>query len=367
MPRSKVGTQGRQRGLTRQVTWPLVVAGVVLVIVLVYADAQGLFSSESLVNLQPGMPAPDFGLDAAQGGIYNMADLRGQVVLLAFINTQANLSSSTPDPSRSQIVFLRSMEQQYSPKGVQVLIIDASRLEIGKQPSQDELINFTYNWQLETIPVLVDDLSGSTARQYGVSQTPTTFLIGTDGLVNQRWEGFASAAQLAFALEALVGPPLFREPSLTSTPAVMGTAVTCPDQTPAQAKFVGMSLARPFSKNIWVVDGGQPWGSGGAWPLRWIVLKDAGQTEQGELRLQVTAYDLDSSESRLLVDETISLLPPDEARGLIISDPDPKPSVFLLVTSVILEKPACLRLEAVVTGSGDATPLYDGRAFVLVR
>lgn len=68
----------------------------------------------------------------------------------------------------------------------------------------DNIVNFRYNWQLETIPALVD-LSGSVAREYGVSQTPATFLVEADGLIKRRWDGLALAPQLVFALQSLVG------------------------------------------------------------------------------------------------------------------------------------------------------------------
>src|SRR4030095_503768 len=179
-----------------------------------------------------------------------------QVVLLSFINTQAEATSSTAEPSRAQIVFLKSMREQSGPRGLVVLIVDAARIATGQQPSQDQLLNFTYDWQLEDIPVL-NDSDASVAREYGVKSTPVTFLIGTDGVIQQRWDGFASASQLALSIEALVGAPAHRQVDTTESPATPAAAI-CSSEAQPQAKFSGVGLARPLSEELWVVDGGGP-------------------------------------------------------------------------------------------------------------
>lgn len=161
-------------------------------------------------TLDRGSSAPDFDLQAVRGGSYQLADISGQVILLSFINTQAEASSVTSDPSRAQIVFLKSMQEQYGAQGLIVLIVDATRIATGSDPGKDRLINFTYDWQLEYVPVL-DDQDGMTAKSYTVMSTPTTFLIGADQIIEQRWDGFASASQLALSIEALVGAPGHRQ------------------------------------------------------------------------------------------------------------------------------------------------------------
>src|SRR5215212_9370411 len=73
--------------------------------------------------LGPGGSAPDFDLQAVRSGSYHLADLSGQVILLSFINTQAEATSATADPSRAQIVFLKSMQEQYGANGLIVMIV----------------------------------------------------------------------------------------------------------------------------------------------------------------------------------------------------------------------------------------------------
>src|SRR5689334_15922565 len=80
---------------------------------------------------EPGSTAPDFDLQAVRGGSYQLSELSGKAVLLSFINTQAEASAVTPDPSRAQLVFLKSMQEQYGPNGLIVVIIDAARIMTG--------------------------------------------------------------------------------------------------------------------------------------------------------------------------------------------------------------------------------------------
>ena len=71
-------------------------------------------------------------------------------------------------------------------------------------PSRNDLVNYTYDWNLDpAVAVLADD--GTVARRFGVENAPTTFLIGPDGVVRRRWDGFAAAARLDLAIRRLEG------------------------------------------------------------------------------------------------------------------------------------------------------------------
>jgi hypothetical protein len=140
------------------------------------------------------------------GGTFDMGAVRGVPMLLSFLHTQSGADSQAASESRSQVVFLRSMQQQYQGQGLVVAIVDATALETGQDPAGEAVLNALYDWRLESIGIALDD--GSTlARLYGVQRAPTTFLIGADKRVVQRWEGFVPAADLAFALNDLVGTP----------------------------------------------------------------------------------------------------------------------------------------------------------------
>jgi peroxiredoxin len=315
-------------------------------------------------DLQPGASAPDFALQAVRGSEYRLQDLLGQPILLSFINTQAEASSATADPSRAQIVFLKSMQEQYGPNGLAVLIVDAARIETGRHPAEDELINFTYDWQLDTIPVL-DDLDGSVARSYEVKSTPITFLIGANGIIQQRWNGFASASQLALSIDALLGPPAHRQAATGETASVPMAAV-CPNETMPQAKFSGVGLARPLSEELWVVDGGQPWGTGTDFPLHWILLDTQNVPQEEPLHIQVLGKYMDTQQVVPISDQPMELLTADVATGLLSGDATP-PRIYSLITTVFLEQPGCLEIQAVVTHAGTTIPLYQGSLKISAR
>lgn len=321
-------------------------------------------SCASSVTLEPGASALDFSLPMVRGGSFHLADHAGQVVLLSFINTQAEATSVTPDPSRAQIVFLKSMQEQYGPKDLIVLIVDAARVTTGRQPSQDQLINFTYDWQLDNVPVL-DDSDGSVARSYAVESVPVTFLIGADGIVQQRWDTFASASQLALSIEALVGAPIQR-PTEQALSVATPEIASCPNEVQSQAKFAGVGLARPLSEQIWVVDGGQPWGTASAFPIQWILLDSKNLTQQAPMHIQVVGQYSDSQQFVTLSDQSMELLDVDVASGLLSGNASPPP-VYSLVTSIFLEQPGCLQIWAVVTREGSTVPLYQGSLAIAAR
>jgi peroxiredoxin len=344
-------------------TSPSLLRSLFSLIVLILASwLGGCAPGKSLIELKPGTPAPDFTLKAARGGSYHLKDMLGQTVLLSFLNTQADANAATPDQSRAQINFIKSMKEQYGPKGLNVFIVDAAQLTSGKQPSPDELINFTYNWQLDAVPVLIDE-NATVRDQFGILSNPTTLLIGKDGKVQQRWNSVASSSQLALAIETIVGEPVYRITATNATP----TAATksCPGEAPEQAKFSGLGLARSLSDDIWVVDQGKAWGVGGKYPLQWIILDNANKLEKRKADLQVTAHYF-NTESFLLIYQALTLLPKDEARGLS-GGQSSFPQTYFLTTNIILDKPGCLQVQAIVKDQETGATLYNGETFVTVQ
>jgi hypothetical protein len=155
------------------------------------------------VKLEAGMRTPALTGGGVRGGTVDLARLRGHVVLVSFLNSRAE-ATMEGDPSRAQIVFLRSMQRQHERFGLRVIVVDAAELAGAGTPSHDDLVNYTYDWNLDSaIAVLRDE--GTVARRFGVEHAPTTFLIGSGGVVRKRWDGFTPAAQLDFAIRVLEG------------------------------------------------------------------------------------------------------------------------------------------------------------------
>jgi len=151
---------------------------------------------------RPLSTLPDLTLPDIRGGAFHLRALPAQPLLLAFLQTVPDTADT---PSRGQVVFLASMAHQYGPRGLRVAIVDASALTAGSQPSHDAALNASYDWQLN-FPLLLDP-NGQLARQLGVREVPTTFLIAIDGTIVRRWQGRTLPAILAQGIERLLGGP----------------------------------------------------------------------------------------------------------------------------------------------------------------
>jgi len=151
-------------------------------------------------RVRAGDRAPDFTRRAARqnGGAVSLASERGHPVLLSFLNTQAQ-ASAAGDPSRSQVVFVKSMDTQSRAHGLRTVIVD------GSKASRDSLINYAFDWSLPASIAVVGDADGSIERAFGVEHLPATFLIDRRGVVVRRWDRLALVAQLDFAIRRLTG------------------------------------------------------------------------------------------------------------------------------------------------------------------
>jgi hypothetical protein len=168
---------------------------------------------------------PSLTLENVRGGTFPLRVQPAQPLLLSFLQT---VPDTAPTPSRSQAVFLLSMAHQYGPRGLRVVIVDASVLEPssalasasalarGSTPtpasraSKDAVLNASYDWHLQ-IPLLLDP-DGKLARQLHVNSLPTTLLVAADGTIIQRWQGLTRPAVLAQGIERLLGGPLGQAP-----------------------------------------------------------------------------------------------------------------------------------------------------------
>ncbi len=173
------------------------------VLVAALALALLLRTEERRPHLKVGAHAPELAGKAVRDGEVSLERLRGHLVLVSFLNSRAE---ATPggEPSRAQIVFLRSMQRQHARFGLRVIVVDAAELAGAGRPSRNDLVNYTYDWNLDPAIAVVPDDGGS-ARRFAVERAPTTFLIGPDGVVRERWDGFAPAARLDLVLRRLEG------------------------------------------------------------------------------------------------------------------------------------------------------------------
>jgi peroxiredoxin len=148
-----------------------------------------------------------FTSSAARGGVFSLPKHPGHVVLLSFLQF---LPDTEPTPSRTQLEVLRSMATQYGRNGISVVLVDESALKTGRPAPASDLLNATYDWDLKKIPLARDD-EHKVAALYGVKEVPTTFLISRGGKLRRRWDGMVLTAELAKAIQNLIGGPMAGE------------------------------------------------------------------------------------------------------------------------------------------------------------
>ena len=181
-------------------------------ILIVAGSAVLLCASVALIVGCPpansGTSVPDFALPQVRGGTFHLRSSQPGPVLLAFLQTVPDTADT---PSRSQVVSLMSMAQQYGPRGLRVAVIDASTLVSHRPPSHDALVNASYDSHMD-VPLLEDE-GNQIARRLGVTVIPTLILIAPDGKISQHWQGLTQPALLAQGIERLLGGPLGRLPT----------------------------------------------------------------------------------------------------------------------------------------------------------
>ena len=137
--------------------------------------------SAAIGALEPAArPTPDLSVD--------LPEYRGKWILLSFLQPD--------EASRTHVVFLQAVREQYWDKGLEVLV------SLPPQTSAD----LVYDWNL-------GDIRSVTGMKTRAKSFPTTVIVSPEGKTVAQWEGFIPPADLGLTLRRLVGPPL-------SSPAV---------------------------------------------------------------------------------------------------------------------------------------------------
>jgi peroxiredoxin len=156
------------------------------------ALAQAAAQMQSAELIQVGMPAPDISLNSPDGKKYSLSDLKGKVVLLDFW-------ASWCGPCRRNNPHVVEMYNKYKDRGFTVYSVSLDGIDArtktrfateeefkqGLEQSKNQWKAAIEKDQLAW-PYHVSELSKwdtQSARMYGVSGIPKTFLIGRDGKI----------------------------------------------------------------------------------------------------------------------------------------------------------------------------------------
>ena len=134
-----------------------------------------------------GNQAPDFTLTALNGMAWNLARMRGNIVLL-------NFWAPWCEPCRQELPQLQQLYELHSDDGL--VVLGVSDEDPGKARQYLEEHGISY-------PSLHDD-AGSVMQSYQIGAIPTSLIIGRDGQLLQRMEGYTPTGAFEKALRPLL-------------------------------------------------------------------------------------------------------------------------------------------------------------------
>jgi peroxiredoxin len=136
-----------------------------------------------------GKPAPAFDLEKPDGGRISLASLKGNVVILTFWATWCA-------PCK---VEMPTLEEAYKKHGADGVIMVGANF----QQEKPQVKKFTEANKI-TFPIVMD-VDGKTADGYNVPGLPTTFFIGSDGVLAGYHEGVVKPEMLEEWIAKLKG------------------------------------------------------------------------------------------------------------------------------------------------------------------
>ena len=131
----------------------------------------GAIAPAESVGIEQGKLAPDFELETLDGEQFKLSDLQGKKVILNFWATWC-------PPCREE---MPGMQQYYEENQDEVVVVAVNLTD--KDTSEQAARNFIDEYGF-TYPIPLDR-DGDIAKEYGVIVVPTTYFIGTDGIVQQ--------------------------------------------------------------------------------------------------------------------------------------------------------------------------------------
>lgn len=175
-------------------------AGVAVVVAVGAVLAAGLVSHRQGTDAEAALPvtrtldrpAPDIAGMTVQGKQFDLAGLRGKVVVI-------NVMASWCAPCRAELPELVAAAQRYSDSGVRLV-----GLAMRDRPGDTALL--LQQAGAQDLPVLADP-DGTRAVSLGVSGVPETFLVDRSGSLRLHAFGPVTSGWLDRQLAAMDAPP----------------------------------------------------------------------------------------------------------------------------------------------------------------
>jgi thiol-disulfide isomerase/thioredoxin len=139
----------------------------------------GVAGAASNGPLASGNPAPAFDLDSLAGKHVNLADYKGQVVLI-------NFWASWCGPCRKEMPILEQLNKAYKSKGVQLVGVNV-------EPNSEDAKKYLQSTPV-TFPILLDRAS-TVSKLYQVQGMPNTVILDRSGKVRYIHRGYQPGAE----------------------------------------------------------------------------------------------------------------------------------------------------------------------------
>lgn len=127
-------------------------------------------------GIQKGQRAPDFELKDLQGQTVKLSDFQGKKVMINFWATWC-------PPCRVEMPHMQKFYADYNKQGVVILAVNLTPTE----ENADSVLAFVKDYGL-TFPVVLDE-EGTTIQTYQVVAYPTTYVIDSNGVIREKFQG----------------------------------------------------------------------------------------------------------------------------------------------------------------------------------
>ncbi len=136
--------------------------------------ARSVSTTAAYPKAQIDLPAPTFTLQDTDGQPFSLSSLRGQVVVLMFTDPRCPVSNAYNER-------INALVKRYENEPRVAFVAISSRPNAGSTQNLQEL-RVQRNALGQTFPTLIDP-DGATASAYGVTLTPTFYVIGPYGML----------------------------------------------------------------------------------------------------------------------------------------------------------------------------------------
>ena len=133
------------------------------------------FIAVAVAAPQVGKPAPEFTLTDSDGKTHNLADFKGKIVVLEWLNHGCPFVKKHYDSGNMQ-----KLQKEYTGKDVVWLSIVSSAPGKQGHMSADETNKTKAEKGSAATAVLIDE-DGKVGRLYDAKRTPEMFIVGKDG------------------------------------------------------------------------------------------------------------------------------------------------------------------------------------------